>query len=380
MNKFALGIDIGGTHAAAGIVDIVEKRLIEESVIRSEIDPTGSADSIITKWTILIRDSISKGKIQNITGIGIAIPGPFDYVNGISEILNVGKYESLFGLNIKYALAYSLKDLIQPEQIRFMNDAHCFLAGETWHDNSMQNVICLTLGTGFGSAFSINDLIVAEAKGIPPGGFLFNQPFHDVRAEDFFNSNWFINRYFELSGTRLENVKMIAQLAEHDKIASRIFEEFAINLAEFLSKYLIDFNAQTLIIGGSISKSSRLFIGVLERELLKKNIKVNIKISFLGEEAALIGAARLFDNEFYSKLTFLKNNNALMSSENHENGTLQATSWRKTEQFLAPVFHSTASEGNYDIYPSFPIGSGKIKFGFEKIADELFKYKKIIIY
>ena len=40
----------------------------------------------------------------NIGGIGIAIPGPFDYGNGISLIKDLEKYESLYGTNIKETL------------------------------------------------------------------------------------------------------------------------------------------------------------------------------------------------------------------------------------------------------------------------------------
>jgi glucokinase len=37
--------------------------------------------------------------------IGIAMPGPFDYLTGICLMKNVNKYESLYGLNIKQELS-----------------------------------------------------------------------------------------------------------------------------------------------------------------------------------------------------------------------------------------------------------------------------------
>ena len=381
MNRFAMGIDIGGTHTTAGIIDLNKQQLINKSIARTYTNSSGNLSDILNSWINLIRQGLSKSEIKNLEGIGIAMPGPFDYLNGISEIRNVGKYESLFGLNIRYALASALKDLIPPKQIRFMNDAYCFLAGETWQDNtSSQNVIGLTLGTGFGSAFYKNDKIVDSGRGVPPDGFFFNQPFRNARAEDYFNAKWFINRYLELSGKGLNDVESLAQIAENNKTALKVFKEFAENLAEFLYGYLTEFDAQKLILGGSISKSSFLFKDKLEEELSKRNIKINIEISKFGEKAALIGAARLIENEFYTKQpVFNLQNSFVMDGENHENGKLQSTNWRKTKQFLAPVKKIPGSEGKYDIYPSFNIGSGKIKQGIERIVDELIKHDNIVI-
>jgi mannose-6-phosphate isomerase class I len=44
-------------------------------------------------------------------------------------------------------------------------------------------------------------------------------------------------------------------------------------------------------------------------------------------------------------------------------------SWRKTTQRLAPAKHTASSPGNYDLYPSFPLESGKIALGFEALVD-----------
>ncbi|MEJ2615129.1 MAG: ROK family protein, partial [Ignavibacteriaceae bacterium] len=334
MNRFAMGIDIGGTHSTAGIVDLDQQQLISKSIVRTYTDSSGNLSEILKSWVNLIRQCLSKIESNNLEGIGIAMPGPFDYVNGISEIINVGKYESLFGLNIRYALAFKLKNLVIPEQIRFMNDAHCFLAGETWQDETRsQNVIGLTLGTGFGSAFYRSNKIVDSGGGVPPGGFFFNQSFRNARAEDYFNTKWFINRYLELSSNRINDVESLARLAESNKTALKVFKEFAVNLAEFLHDYFIDFKGQKLIIGGSISKSYFLFKDELEKELSKRNIKIEIEISKFGEQAALIGAARLIDNEFYSKQPVFKLQNSFSTdNENHENGKLQSTDWRKTKQ------------------------------------------------
>lgn len=47
----------------------------------------------------------------------------------------------------------------------------------------------------------------------------------------------------------------------------------------------------------------------------------------------------------------------------------QSPIWRKTTQALAPATHSSSSAGQYDLYPSFDVGAGKIVTGFEALAD-----------
>ena len=56
-----------------------------------------------------------------------------------------------------------------------------------------------------------------------------------------------------------------------------------------------------------------------------------------------------------------------------------SNSWRKTSQHLLPLKHTPTPEGVYDIYPSFPIGSGLIKHGFDALASQLSEATHVII-
>ncbi|ALM50846.1 hypothetical protein AMR72_17265 [Flavobacterium psychrophilum] len=53
--------------------------------------------------------------------------------------------------------------------------------------------------------------------------------------------------------------------------------------------------------------------------------------------------------------------------------------FRKTEQFLAPVKRDSNEENNYDAYPSFPIGDGKIQLGAAALAQWISVHKNIVI-
>jgi len=52
------------------------------------------------------------------------------------------------------------------------------------------------------------------------------------------------------------------------------------------------------------------------------------------------------------------------------------SSFRRTTQYLAPLRHPQPPDGEYDIYPGFPIGPGKIRHGFRQLADTLLSSHK----
>ncbi len=53
--------------------------------------------------------------------------------------------------------------------------------------------------------------------------------------------------------------------------------------------------------------------------------------------------------------------------------------WRQSTQRLAPVEHAPTSPGVYDIYPSFPLGSGRVHEGFEALAAALRTHRRVVL-
>ena len=143
------GVDIGGSHISAALVDLEDKAIVEGTFVRRHLNPHDDAQTITNEWSDTIRAVNSDGPIGNV---GIAMPGPFDYENGISFIKGQNKYEQLYKANIKNLLAHALN--ITAGQITFRNDAACFLQGEVFAGTmiSFNHCVGITLGTGFGSA------------------------------------------------------------------------------------------------------------------------------------------------------------------------------------------------------------------------------------
>lgn len=284
-NSTALGIDIGGSHITAALIDLGTRSIVEGSWNRTRINSQGEAADIIEGWAAVIREVFTHAP-EGARHIGIGMPGPFDYEHGISGMKGQHKFDALYHLNVKEMLAAKLN--IAPDQIRFINDAGCFLQGEVFSGaaKNHQRVIGLTLGTGLGSA-TYRDGVANDAN-------RWCSPFKDGMAEDYLSTRWFVKRYEEVSGEAVPDVKaLVARIGVDDRI-SALFQEFSVNLAAFLGNFVREEQPEIVVIGGNIANASDLFFPLLKEELKKQQIEIPVVTATLGEAAALIGAASLW--------------------------------------------------------------------------------------
>jgi glucokinase len=283
--SMAIGVDIGGSHITSAIVDLHAQRILLPTLRRAFVNARGGVDEIISAWCNVIADSC-KQPLPEPVKIGIAMPGPFDYEQGIAFMQEQNKYDSLYGLNIKSILAERLT--VAPENISFLNDAACFLKGEVFGGaaKGYSKVLGLTLGTGFGSAIS-RDGVVNDAG-------LWCDPYQDGIAEDLFSTRWFVKRYFQLTGNHANDVKEMLGDSGNNDAVQQVFREFGENLGAYLVSIKGRFEYDMVVIGGNIAKSFTLFSEQLQQVFNRHNLPVSIKCTELNENAALVGAASVW--------------------------------------------------------------------------------------
>jgi glucokinase len=280
-STYACGVDIGGSHITAAIIELAGNTILKNTVKRASINSSKTVTEIINEWTSVIRDVLKtvNGKRLNI---GIAIPGPFDYDNGISYISGQHKYEALYDINVKTLLSAALE---QPaETITFANDAACFLQGEVAGGIAKGHgeVLGFTLGTGFGSAKYDN--------GIAEDADLWQRPFLDGIAEDYLSSRWFVKRYYQVSKKTVEGVKELMGAYYQDEYIPIIFEEFGFNFGLFIKEIIENQEIDMIVIGGNIAQALELFRKGINKGLIKSHNVPVIEQSILWEHAPLIGA------------------------------------------------------------------------------------------
>ncbi len=306
MNQnIAIGTDIGGSHISCAAVDLTSGIILKETFSQMPVNNQGKADEIISIWADALKLSLRKVNGNSLKGIGFAMPGPFDYVKGISLIRGVAKYENLYGLNIGNAIKKSLH-LPVNFSFRFMNDASSFAVGEAWMGKASkaERSLSITLGTGFGSAFISKHVPVVDGPDVPRLGCVYHLPYRGGIADESFSTRWFIERYKEITGIEVKGVKVLTSLAETDKTALSLFHEFGDQLGVFLSPWLKKFDAEILVIGGNISNAYHLFGKSFEKSLRNEKCECRVELSELKENSALLGSAFLFNNDFWKDVQF----------------------------------------------------------------------------
>jgi glucokinase len=274
-----IGVDIGGSHITAAHVDCNTYRVIDSTLKRERVASMDDAEVILESWVKALSALIIKSSEETIT-IGIAMPGPFDYEQGISLMKGMQKYDSLYGMNIREILAERLG--IPGEHITFINDAEAFLRGElaSGAASDFERAIGVTLGTGLGSTSNCKGETVDVNRAFVP--------FLDSIAEEYISTRWFLKRYKELTGKDAKNVEELLTTADQ-AIKDELFEEFSTNLAAFLNDFIADENPQVLVVGGNIARCWDHFIEKVQDKIVNKTVV--IRQTQMWEDAALVGAA-----------------------------------------------------------------------------------------
>ncbi|MBK9039268.1 MAG: ROK family protein [Bdellovibrionales bacterium] len=160
--KQVVGIDLGGTKVAAGVVseDGHIHRVLREAVILNR-GPSG----LIEQLARIIREL--KRSFPNIQGVGLASAGPLDPATGrLLDPTNLhGKNERWGEVPLSSLLA---REVVLP--VRLENDAAAAALAEGWKGAGVGvcNFVVMTLGTGLGVGVIANGNLLRSGRGLHP--------------------------------------------------------------------------------------------------------------------------------------------------------------------------------------------------------------------
>lgn len=296
-----IGIDIGGSHIAVGLVDnkgniIVKKEKNINSEGRKNIDKLIEETTAIAINEILRDNNI---KIEDIQSIGIACPGTSkDGV--VVKAENLGIYD--FHIVEKLQRYFSAP-------IKLSNDAKCAGLCEKKYGalKNYNDAIFMCLGTGIGGAVFMN------GKMLVPKRYVGTEIGHMVIKKDGLLCNCGRRGCFEVyaSMKRLRdkiaerlnlsedlNGEIIFELAKRDsdKIDD-LLEEFADNLAEGIANLVNIFEPEAICIGGSYVYHTDVLGEKVEKALKKvktyNNEMPEIVLAQFQNDSGIIGATLL---------------------------------------------------------------------------------------
>lgn len=295
MKGINVGIDLGGSHVAVGIVnndgEILEQFEKDFTIKEKENVLKVAIDFIVEK----INEIKQKYEIYEF-GIGMA--GSIS--NGIilkSVNLGVENYDLKTELEEKTGLSVHIK-----------NDAKCAGMAEYKYGNIKEynNIIFLTLGTGIGGAHIYHGTLM---QGSYAEGYEYG---HIIIKENGLKCRCGKNGCFETYGSILAfKNKVIKRLnlsydipgPELRKIMndsmnqiSDIIEEYVQDLAIGISNLINIFEPDCIAIGGGFARYDYMLLDKLKDKIINSNLLFNkrhsieIKTAKLGNDAGIVGA------------------------------------------------------------------------------------------
>jgi glucokinase len=157
MKTVTVGIDIGGTNTKFGIVDRDGKVLTQGSISTQEHE---AFESFFQAMTSAIRQALDGSGSNELVGIGVGAANGNYYHGTIEHATNL-KWKGIIPLAEMFKKEFNVPTIIT-------NDANATAVGEMVFGaaKGMKDFIVITLGTGLGSGFVSNGMLINGKHGI----------------------------------------------------------------------------------------------------------------------------------------------------------------------------------------------------------------------
>ncbi|HYU42059.1 MAG TPA: ROK family protein [Vicinamibacteria bacterium] len=289
--RYAIGIDLGGTHIKAASVsesgEILDRATGET---RDRAAPGAWVETIRS-----LRAQIESRRGGPAVGIGVAAPG-LAAADGRSIASIPGRLAGLQGLDWVTALGAAVP-------VRVLNDGHAALLGECWRGAAAgcRDVVLLTLGTGVGGAILSDGRLLTGATGkaghfghmtLDPDGPPSIAGMPGSLEGAIGNCTIEARSHGRFHDTRALVEAHVAGDAE----ATRVWRRSVYRLACAIASIANAVDPEVVILGGSIARAGAALLDPLQRFLADVEWRplggVRVELAALGEMAGALGAAQ----------------------------------------------------------------------------------------
>jgi glucokinase len=307
-----IGVDIGGTKLAAGVVDGTGAVRHAERVAT----PTGGdAESVWDALAALIdrvrgREAGTSGSAAGgggPSGIGVGCGGPMRRVDGVVSPLNIRAWRD-------FPLRERLAGLVAGAPVRLHNDAVAFAVGEHWRGAGagLRNVLGMVVSTGVGGGLVLADRVVDGATGnaghighvvVDPGGppcACGGRGCLEAIASGPNTLAWAGSKGW--TGVVTDGESLVRDAAAGHPIALAALRRAGEALGVGIASALALCDVELVVIGGGLAAAGDLLLGPLA-QALRRHARldfvrdVRVVGSGLGPHAGLVGAAALILHE-----------------------------------------------------------------------------------
>jgi len=304
LKTLAIGIDIGGTRTKVGLVDLRAGQVLDTLIYPTETQNATRFEQTLSDAIHTMKQSLKPPQTE-LKGVGIGVS---------SFVFADGTVDSTYGF-LAFMEDYPLARIIEKTHAlpcRLDNDARLVALGEALYGSGrgFDRVLVLTLGTGLGLGFVVNQRLEGKLPYAHMGGHM-TVALNDQRCycgktgclESLVSATGMMSsakrRYSqETQSTMPETVEAIFEAAKGgDGIARQLVEEYMAHLRTGLGNYINLFAPDRIVLGGGVAKG----LGPYLSELVPsgqlgpyKNYQTTVVQSALEEQSGILGSAALF--------------------------------------------------------------------------------------
>ncbi len=318
--QVVLGIDIGGTNTAFGLVDEKGKCYLNDQI---QTDRHSSVESFLIKLFEAFNLQFEQIKDDfELIGIGLGAPSANYFKGTIDNPTNFswGYVDIVKLIQTQYALP-----------VVVTNDANAAAIGELKYGaaKGLNNFIEITLGTGLGSGIVVNGSLFHGHDGF--AGELGHMIIEDKGRicncgrrgclETYVSANGIRRTVFELlsiysvesclrdySYNSLTSKLIYEAALKNDEIAKMAFERTAEKLGKALANYVVLLNPEAIVLFGGLALAGDQILGPLNHHfensllnLYKGKVKILLSSLMEYKNAAILGAAAIIWEEIHKK-------------------------------------------------------------------------------
>lgn len=312
--KYSLGIDIGGTNIAAGVVD-ENYNIVSKSKVKT--NSSRGYEAVLEDIVIAGQQAVKEADlmISDMSWVGMGCPGTCNIETGLVEYANNLKWENV-------PLQKYVGDALKiPAYIE--NDANAAALGEFYAGaaKGAKSAIVITLGTGLGAGIIIDGKLFSGSNyaGAEIGHTVINVDGEQCTCGrkgcfETYCSATALVKFTKRAIEKNPDSLMIKLSEEEGKVSGRtafkaakagdeagqvVVDYFIKNLACGIINTINIFQPNMLCIGGGVSNEGDNLLNPLKerirKEVYSKNSSNNTEIVLckLGNNSGIIGAALL---------------------------------------------------------------------------------------
>ncbi len=301
---YIIGIELLSTEIRVVVINFKGDILFKNKMEYQNNDiPNSAIDNITSMFDkITIDNKIPKKKIR---GLGIAVPGSIDNLNGIVRYSYTLGFQEI---NLKQLLENKLNISVTID-----NDANAGALGSKWHNYQYQelsHILYLSINqnfSGMGAGFIIDHKLYRGAHGAAGeiATFMTKKVWKEIlnNAKSKYPDNCEICKYSDLETPLVSEIVDLAKT--EDKGAIYVLKEIADQISNKLIPLIDLFDPQLIVIGGDICEAETYI-----KKALVENLKENVMsdcargtplfFSPFGTYSVAMGSTALILNELFN--------------------------------------------------------------------------------